>query len=886
MRKIITFLAILFSINIYAQKLDIYDLKTNYFSNPMGINTLKPRISWKLSPDSTLRNILQTHYRVQVATDTSNMINSSYLIWDTQKSISEQSTNILFDGNKLSSKTRYYWRVKVWDNHQRVSEWSPFSFFETAFFDTTEWKAKWIEPDLAEEDNTDNPSPCLRREFELKKEVKKARLYITSHGLYEAYINGEKVTDHLFTPGWTSYNKRLQYQVYDVTKLLKKGENATGVILGDGWYKGRLRNKSNHYGTKIGLLYQLEIEYIDATSEIIVSDKAWKTTYGPIRISSIYDGELYDANKELGNWTEKGYNDKAWIKVVERQHSLSNLIPNEGIPVKIIQELKVQRKLITPNNELVFDFGQNLTGVIRFNLRGRKGDTITIYHAEVLDKEGNFYTDNLRSAKQKVQYVFSDNSEITYNPLFTFQGFRYIKIESPSGEINPQDFKALVIHSEMTPAGNFHCSDSLVNQLYSNIIWSQKGNFLDIPTDCPQRDERLGWTGDAQVFASTAIYNYDVATFFLKWLNDLKADQTKDGSVPRIIPDVYSKNSLGSTGWGDAATIIPYKLYLKYGDKRFLENQYESMKAWVRFLNSLSGNDLIVDKGFHYGDWLFFIDPTHWNTKPGYTDLDLIATAFFAYSVSLCRNAAEILGFKDDADSFNLLYKNIKKVFQKEYLTATGRLSSNSQTAYILALEFNLIPDSLKTKAVEYLVKNIKSRKYHLSTGFLGTPYICKVLTENGFEDVAYKLLLQKDYPSWLYPVTKGATTIWERWDGIKPDGSFQTTRMNSFNHYAYGAIGSWLYEYVAGIQTSKEAPGYKNIVIHPYVDSSLSNVKFSYESVYGLISSEWKIRDGKFHFSVIVPSNTKATIILPYKNERYEVGSGKYVYEYDINPE
>ena len=678
MKKIITIVTILLSVNAYTQKLGTYDLKTNYFTNPVGIDNLNPRFSWKITPDSILKNITQTYYHIQVITDTSN-INSSNIIWDTQKKNSEQSINIICNGEKLSSKTRYFWRVKVWDNHQRESEWSPFTFFETALFDTTEWKAKWIEPNLPEVDKSNNPCPHVRKEFELKKEVKKARLYITSHGLYEAYINGEKVTNHLFTPGWTSYHKRLQYQVYDVTNLLKQGNNATGVILGDGWYKGRFvgRKRWNHYGTKIGLLYQLEVEYIDATSEIIVSDKAWKAAHGPIRISGIYDGELYDAAKELGKWAESGYNDKAWKKVIEKQYALSNLIPNEGLPVKIIQELEVKRKIITPKNELVFDFGQLITGIVKFNVSGKKGDTITLYHAEVLDKEGNFYTDNLRSAKQKVQYVFSDNSEITYNPLFTFQGFRYIKIESPSGEINPKDFKALVIHSEMTPTGNFYCSDSLVNQLYSNIIWSQKGNFLDIPTDCPQRDERLGWTGDAQVFASTAIYNYDVATFFLKWLNDLKADQTKDGSVPRIIPDVYSKNSLGSTGWGDAATIIPYKLYLKYGDKRFLENQYESMKAWVRFLNSLSGNDLIVDKGFHYGDWLFFIDPTHWNTKPGYTDLDLIATAFFAYSVSLCRNAAEILGFKDDADSFNLLYKNIKKVFQKEYLTATGRLSSN-----------------------------------------------------------------------------------------------------------------------------------------------------------------------------------------------------------------
>jgi alpha-L-rhamnosidase len=885
MRNILLLLVLSNTLNALPQQLRVEKLRCEYKENPMGMDIPNPRLSWQISKDTLINNILQKACRIQVAVDNPQFTNNIKLVWDTKRIDSEQSVQIKYSGNTLSPKTRYYWRVKIWDNHGRESEWSKPGYWETGLSDTTYWQAQWIMPDLKEDENANNPSPLLRKVFHGKKNIKKARLYITSKGLYYATINGKPVTDQVFTPGWTSYNKRLQYQAYNVTDLIKAGPNVTGVMLGDGWYRGRFgfgQERRNLYGSKLALMYQLEIEYADGEKKFILSDSTWKSHTGPVRMSNIYDGETYNANYEIVNWDTPQYNDKEWHGVITAPFPKNNIVPSMGVPVKRMEELKPFKKIITPKKELVFDFGQNMVGRAKIRLKGHKGDTLAITHAEVLDKDGNFYTDNLRSAKQKIEYIFKDDEEIVYEPYFTFQGFRYICIKNFPGEILKENITAVVIHSEMEPTGYFECSDPMINQLQSNIRWGQKGNFLDVPTDCPQRDERMGWTGDAQAFASTAMFNFNTAAFYNKWLKDLEADQYKSGSVPYVIPDVL--NSGGSTGWGDVATILPYTLYLKYGDKRILEEQYTSMKNWVEFLHSLARKDFIINSGFHFGDWLFFIHPTDWNNKPGYTDIDFIATAFFAYSSKILANTAEIIGNKKDMEKYNLLFDSIKTNFQKEFMTSMGRLSPHSQTAYTLALYFNLVPENLKEKAVSYLVEDIQRRDYHLSTGFLGTPYLCSVLSENGKKDIAYKLLMQKTYPSWLYPVTKGATTIWERWDGIKPDGNFQTTEMNSFNHYAYGAIGDWMYSEVAGIQYDKNNPGYKHIIIKPEPDTLLTYARARYESLYGTIESAWETEKDSIFMSVLIPSNTTATIHLPYSNKKQKVGSGKYEYRYKMD--
>jgi alpha-L-rhamnosidase len=871
---------------LFAQTISVQNLRCEYNENPIGMDVLAPRLSWQLKAETGVHDIMQSAYQIQVASSADGFDRKKDIVWDSKKVSTDQSLHIIYEGKIPASRDRFYWRVKIWDNQNQESKWSEIAFWEMGLLKEQDWTARWIEPELEEQKKANNSSPLLRKGFKLKSKIKKARLYITSHGLYQAELNGQKITDDLFTPGWTSYNKRLQYQTYDVTGLLQKGENAVGVRLGDGWYRGEFgwENNWNIYGDNLGLLFQLEIEYNNGKKETIISDNSWKATTGSIRMSSVYDGEVYNANLEMGAWTTFGFEDQSWNKVREVKHPKNILIAPAGIPVRAIEVVKPIAKITTPKGETVVDMGQNMVGRIRFKLKGNKGDTITIYHAEVLDKDGNFYTENLRHADQKVQYIFKGEGIESYEPTFTFQGFRYIKIEDFQGSISIEDFEGVVIHSAMESTGHFDCSNSMINQLQSNIRWGQKGNFLDVPTDCPQRDERMGWTGDAQAFAPTACFNYNTAAFYTKWMGDFRADQFENGSIPWVIPDVLNRG--GAIGWADAVTIIPWTMYLKYGDEKILEVQYESMSNWVDFLDSLAGENHLVQDGFHFGDWLFFIHPTDWNTKPGYTDIDVLGTAFLAYSAEIVAKSAAILGKKGDAQKYTHLHDAVKSAFQNEFISNSGRLSSHSQTGYTLALAFDLFKPEHKAAAVNYLTQNIIKRGYHLSTGFLGTPHLNHVLSENDQLDVAYKLLLQDKYPSWLYPVTKGATTIWERWDGIKPDGSFQSIQMNSFNHYAYGAIGDWIYSTIGGIKHDPEIPGYKHIIIQPEPHEGLTYANTSYISLYGEISSSWKIEGGDISISITIPPNTSATVILPQKEDKQELGSGVYDFKYPFEYE
>jgi alpha-L-rhamnosidase len=544
----------------------------------------------------------------------------------------------------------------------------------------------------------------------------------------------------------------------------------------------------------------------------------------------------------------------------------------QGVPVMAVEEIQPISAITTPKGEKVLDMGQNMVGWARLRVRGNAGDTVIMKFAEVLDKEGNFYMDNLRAADCTDTYILSGNGEEVYEPSFTFHGFRYVLLEGLAADPTLDQVTGIVIHSDMQPTGNFQCSDSLINQLQHNIRWGQKGNFLDIPTDCPQRDERLGWTGDAQVFAPTAAFNYNVAAFYTKWMKDLSADQTPDGKVPHVIPDVL-KGSGGSTAWADAAIVVPWTTYLAYGDKRILETQYASMQAWVSFMKVQAGEDHLWLGGRHYGDWLAFA--TTRSDYPGATtEKDLIATAYYAYSTGLLAKIADILGKTDDAKRYLQLSERIKAAFVHEFVTPSGRLVSNTQTAYSLALSFRLLPEDLVAKAATYLAEDVK-KMGHLTTGFVGTPLLCAVLSANGYEDLAFMLLNRKEYPSWLYPVTQGATTIWERWDGQKPDGTFQNTGMNSFNHYAYGAIGQWLYTYVAGIKIDELRPGYKHFFLAPHPGGGLQHARATFDSMYGTIRSSWRLDGEKVTYEFEIPANTTATVILPGSNEPLELGSG-----------
>jgi alpha-L-rhamnosidase len=877
-------------------------LRCEYQVDPLGIDAAQPRLSWQLQ--STERGTVQSAYQVQVTRE-------GRTTWDTGRVATSVSVNLPYGGPPLESSRRYAWRVRVWDASGKASAWSAPASWEMGLLKPGDWTARWIQAEGDQPAKASQPAPMLRGTFALKGSVKSARAYVTSLGLYELEINGKRVGDRLFTPGWTSYHHRLQYQTYDVTSLLRPGENAIGATLGDGWYRGFLAwaDRRAVYGDRLALLCQLRIEYKDGHVVTVGTDGTWKSATGPIRSSDIYNGESYDARLERPGWSATGYADTDWAPVVEAKPVEAALIAPAGPPVRRIEEIRPVRILKTPAGETVFDMGQNMVGHVRLKVRGPAGTTVTLRHAEVLDKAGNFYTANLRAAKQLVTYVLKGGDDEVYEPRFTFQGFRFVAVGGWPGEPTRDALTGIVVHSDMPVTGHFTTSNALLNQLQHNILWGQKGNFLDVPTDCPQRDERLGWTGDAQAFSRTASFNMDVAGFFTKWLGDVAADQNAKGSVPFVVPDVLSqpdKFAGGSAAWADASTIIPWNLYLAYGDTRLLERQYPSMKAWVEYMRREAGGTNLWTTGFHFGDWLAFA--TTASDYPGATTgKDLIASAFYAHSTDLLQRAAAVLGKKEDAAEYGALLPKIKEAFLKEFVTASGRVGENTQTAYAVALQFDLLPESLRTEAARRLATEVRTRG-HLTTGFVGTPYLCHVLSRYGYTDVAYRLLNREEYPSWLYPVKQGATTIWERWDGQKPDGTFQDVGMNSFNHYAYGAIGEWMYRVVAGLDVDPGEPGYKHVLVQPQPGGGLTSAEAKLLTLYGEAASGWALADGKLSVTATVPPNAHGTIRLPAATLSgvtegglavgqargvtratqdgdsvvVEVGSGHYVFAYD----
>lgn len=895
--KTIVFLIVFCLPYFLEAKSEVVKLLTEYHENPIGIDIVKPRFSWQLISDE--KDVLQTAYEIRVANQEADLQKKGKLLWNSGKVESGKSINVEYGGEPLNSTERAYWQVRVWDNKGKTSKWSEPAFWEMGILSAEEWKANWITLPGEPKEKGSKPAHYYRTEFSTKKAIKSARIYATSLGLYELYLNGEKVGDQLFTPGWTSYNKRLQYQTYDISDLLKQ-KNAIGAVLGDGWYRGNIGwvDGVDYYGSQLALLFQLEIEYEDGSKDLIVSDKNWHSSNGPIIKSDIYNGEIYDASKEMKGWATVGFDQSNWKGVLEMVSSKDVLIAPQGVPVKAVEEIKPIELITTPKGETVYDLGQNMVGWVRIKMKGKKGQKVQLKFAEVLDKDGNFYTANLRGAKCTDTYIFAEDGEVVYEPTFTFHGFRYLQLidfeENPALE----DVTGVVIYSDMKPTGTFTCNNELINQLQHNIQWGQKGNFLDVPTDCPQRDERLGWTGDAQVFAPTAGFNFDVAGFYTKWMKDVAADQLEDGKVPHVIPDVL-KGQGGATGWADAVAIIPWTVYKLYDDKRILEESYPAIIKWVGYMNTRAGDDYLWTGDPHFGDWLAFA--TTRSDYPGATtEKDLLATAYFYYTAMLTSKIAKVIGKQEDEVKYRELAENIKVAFNQEFVTPSGRLVSHTQTAYVLALSFGILPEALREKAGIYLSEDVQKFR-HLTTGFLGTPLLCPTLSAIGRDDQAFFLLHRPEYPSWIYPVTQGATTIWERWDGQKPDGTFQNVGMNSFNHYAYGAIGEWLYGHVAGIQVDENSPGYKHFVLAPHPGGRLNEVSATYNSMYGKIVSSWIVEDGKMTYTVEVPANTTASVDLPNailervtmdeglqtkakqadKKVAVEVGSGTYTFQY-----
>ena len=837
--------------------LKLYDLTIEYKHEPLGLDEVQPRFSWKLESDK--QDTVQAAYRLALNC-------GGKTVWDSDRVESEQSILNEYLGPNLTPRTGYTWTVTVWDNHGETAEAA--SRFETGLLSGSafEGKAQWITHTL---DKTSPVSPVLYKDFVVTGTVKKARLYATALGMYEAQVNGEPVDDTYFHPGWTNYRKRLQYQTYAVT--LHSGKNRVALTLANGWYKGKLgfMPTPNHYGDTTAALAALCITYADGREEWIGTDESWLCTTGAVQFSEIYDGETQDftaapAAPQSAKLFDYGFD---------------TIIGQENEPVRCLQKLPAVKDFTTPKGEKVYDFDQNLTGWVEVEIYGEPGQKLTLRHAESLDENGNFYTENLSWAKATDTYILSGGKQILH-PHFTWHGFRYLSVEGLQYGQNVQ-FTACHLSTDLQQTGSFTCSDKRVNRLQQNIQWSQRDNFLDIPTDCPQRSERLGWTGDVTAFCPTAAFNENIMPFMTKWLRDLASELGPDVSMPQVVPNILGNQQDGTAFWGDVVTVLPWTLYRAYGDKRILQHSYDSMKHWVEFIESQCGENGLWQTGFQYGDWLGLDAESNGlsEERKGATDVYFAANICFAWSLQILADTAAVLHYTEDERRWRQRRAALVEAFRAEYVTPTGRLVSETQTALILALHFDMVPDEYRQRLLATLEKNIGAHKTHLLTGFIGTPFACLTLSENGKHDLAGKLLLQEDNPGWLYEVKMGATTIWERWNSIQPDGSFNHDNMNSLNHYAYGSIGNWLYTKLCGLESVE--PGYKKFALHPQFIKGIPHAELEYESVYGKIAIAWRCEDRKITVDVTVLANTTAALTLPESDETLTLGSGSYHYEY-----
>ena len=829
-------------------------LRCEYLVNPLGIEDAAPRLSWEVN--DARKGAAQSASQILAASSPEVLERDEADVWDSGKVVSDRSVHVAYAGPTLSSRQRVCWKVRTWDAQDVPSPWSEVAFWEMGLLERSEWVGSWIT--VTERDGeSSEPCPLLRREFEVSKPVRAVRVYATALGVYELHLNGERIGDDYFTPGWTDYNARIPYQVYDVTENVRQGGNAIGAVLGDGWACGYLvwENNRSIWAKQPSLFAQLVIESSDGSAETIATDGNWRAATGPILESDIYNGETYDARLEMPGWDGPGFDESPWAPAQVVEGADVPLVAQRAPNVHAIQELTPVEMTEPTPGAYVFNLAQNMVGWVRLKVRAEAGTKITLRFAEMLNDDGTLYTENLRAAKATDYYVCKGDGEEVYEPRFTFHGFQYVEIAGCPSKPNLDAITGVVLHSDTPPTGTFECSHDMVNKLQSNILWGQKGNFLEVPTDCPQRNERLGWMGDAQVFVRTACFNMDVAAFFTKWMIDVEDAQDEDGQFPDVAPKVTQGK--GVAAWADAGIICPWTVYLCYGDKRILERHYDAMAKWIAFMKDESRDLIRPDRGF--GDWLAIDAP---NPGAAPTPKELIGSAYFAHCCLIMAKTARILG--RNPKEFDELSKGVTAAFNRQSVTPAGRVLGHTQTSYLLALAFDLLPDTLRPAAVEHLVNDIEKRGYHLSTGFVGTPLLATTLTRFGRTDVAYKLLLQDTYPSWFYPILNGATTMWERWNSYTKEHGFGDVGMNSFNHYAYGSIGEWLYATVAGIDVDPERPGYKHVIIRPEPGGELTWAKGELRSLYGRISSAWRIEGQTLHLDVTIPANTTATVLLP----------------------
>ena len=857
------------------------NVRIDHLSDTLGIGTTRPRLSWQAV--TSAQNWHQVAYAVQALRPDGSVYGETGWV--------ESSDSVLMPWPfaPLESRMQLSVRIRVRGSDGQESDWSAPLSLEAGLLHVEDWLAGFVTPDWDEDSSSPQPAPLLRRSFSVRGNLGHARLYMSSLGVFEGQINGHCISDTVLNPGWTSYHHRLRYCSFDVTELLQEGENVLAAMLGDGWFRGRLGfagGRRNIYGDRLALLAQLELHYTDGSIEHVLTDQEWRATTGPILMSDIYDGERYDARLERDGWAAPGYDASDWQGVRQLDYNLATLVAPLGPPVRRIELLPVREIITTPSGRTIVDFGQNLVGWLRLSVSGQAGQTITLRHAEVLEHD-ELGTRPLRQAEATDSYTLRGNGIETWEPRFTFHGFRYVEVSGWPAELHLTDLWAVVVHSDMQRRGWFECSDALLNRLHENVVWGMRGNFLDIPTDCPQRDERLGWTGDIQVFSPTACFLYDVSGFLCSWLADLAVEQQEHGTVPFFVPTIpinipveFVQKTPAGAAWGDAATVVPWVLYQRYGDTQVLADQFESMRSWVDLITQLAGESRLWDKGFQFGDWL---DPAAPPDKPAAarTAPFIVATAYFARSAELTAQAAGILGKSAEADFYQKLADEVREAFAQEYVTPNGRLVSDASTAYSLALEFGLLRDATQRQhAAKRLAELVQQNQYRISTGFVGTPLICDALCSEGEHETAFRLLTERECPSWLYPVTIGATTIWERWDSMLPDGTINPGEMTSFNHYALGAVADWMQRFIGGLSAAE--PGYRHILIAPHPGAGISSASTRHHTPYGMSELRWSLDAGQLMVEALVPPGVTATVRLPGR-EDLVVGSGSYVWNCEL---
>ncbi len=833
-------------------------LKTADLVNPRGIDATNPDFGWiPLASEPVLRGQVQGAYQILVSDSVAALASDTGNLWDSGKVESDQTFDLSYAGKPLKAHQTCYWKVKLWDGKGIDSGWSEPASWTMGFLPAGSWNPTWI--------NNGDLTAIFRKEVKLTKPVKRAWIYASALGIYELRMNGRKVGEELFAPGWTDYRKRVQYQRHEVTDLLASGGNVIGAELAPGWFSGKIGwFAAGRYGKRPAFAAELHLEFTDGSSQVVATDGTWKASAAPLTASDILDGDQYDSRLEQNGWDLPGFDDAKWTAAEVVIGEKRNMVAQRDQPVGVIREMKPVKVSEPTPGTFVYDLGQNITGVARIKVQGSQGTKVTLRFAERINPDGTLDVTNLKLAKATDTFILSGNGSETFQPKFTFHGFRWLSIEGLAKAPAPSDVTGVVIGSLLPEAGTFETSNPDLNQLISNLRWTISNSYFSIPLDSPQRSERLGWTGDANVMAASVMWFFDVSQFFAKWQRDILDAQSyakgeMEGVMPNVAPRWIPKGTGRGGGWGDVGVNLPYLLWKRYADTDIIRYSYEGMAKWIRYLERNGKNHIIPVKArvSTAGDW-----ENHHDDTPK----DLVGSFYYALDVSQLAEMADAIGKPSDAAAYRKQFGEIRQAIIKEFVKEDGQVANGSQTAQVFALYLGLYPDGMKDKVLGKLVENIKSKENHISTGFLGTQWLLQVLANHGRADLAYTILLQKSGPSWLFMASNGQTSLWEGWDSLKPDGTFGSKR-TSLGHTALGSFGDWLFQGVGGLTPAAESPGFKHFLIRPAPGGGLKNAAMSYRSIRGQIATKWEIRGKHLRLEVEVPVNTTATIVLPTAN-------------------